>query len=72
MVGDQSDGARRGLMHNSLDAADPGGSQAYINGPLRAELTLILQDRVRASGLDAGAAQVEADDADPDGQTLLI
>jgi Nucleotidyl transferase AbiEii toxin, Type IV TA system len=46
--------------------------QAYINGPLRAELTLILQDRLRASGLDAAAARVEADDADPDGQTLLI
>lgn len=46
--------------------------QAYINGPLRAELTLILQDRIRASGLDAGAARVEADDADADEQTLLI
>lgn len=46
--------------------------QAYINGPLRAELTLILQDRLRAAGHDAGAARVEADDADPDGQTLLI
>ena len=46
--------------------------QAYINGPLRSELTLILQDRLRASGLDTGAARVEADDADPDGQTLLI
>ncbi|MFH1344049.1 MAG: nucleotidyl transferase AbiEii/AbiGii toxin family protein [Pseudomonadota bacterium] len=46
--------------------------QAYINGPLRAELTLILQDRLQAAGLDAGAARVEADDADPDGQTLLI
>ena len=46
--------------------------QAHINGPLRAELTRILQDRLRASGLDAGAARVEADEADPDGQTLLI
>ncbi len=46
--------------------------QTYINGPLRAELTVILQDRLRASGLDAGAARVEADDADADGQTLLI
>jgi hypothetical protein len=45
---------------------------AYINGPLRAELTTILQDRLRAAGLDAGAARVEADDADADGQTLLI
>jgi hypothetical protein len=46
--------------------------QAYINGPLRAELTVILQKQLRAAGLDAGAARVEADDADPDGQTLLI
>ncbi len=35
-------------------------------------MTLILQDRLRAAGHDAGAARVEADDADPDGQTLLI
>jgi hypothetical protein len=46
--------------------------QAYINGPLLAELTQILQDRLRAAGLVAGAARVEADDTDPDGQTLLI
>ena len=46
--------------------------QAYINGPLGSELTVILQDRLRASGLDVGTARVEADDADADGQTLLI
>lgn len=46
--------------------------KAYINGPLRAELTMILQDRLRATGVNAGAARVEADDTDPDGQTLLI
>ena len=46
--------------------------RAYINGPLRAELTLILQERLQAAGLHAGAARVEADDTDPDGQTLLI
>ncbi|MGY4501926.1 hypothetical protein ACVWYH_005883 [Bradyrhizobium sp. GM24.11] len=46
--------------------------KTYINGPLRAELTMILQNRLRATGLDAGAARVEADDTDPDGQTLLI
>lgn len=46
--------------------------RAYINGSLRAELTLILQDRIRAAGLDVNAARVEADDADPDGQTLLV
>jgi hypothetical protein len=33
--------------------------QAYINGPLRAELTLILQHRLRAAGVDAGAARME-------------
>lgn len=46
--------------------------KSYINGPLRAELTLILRDRLHAVGLDAGTARVEADDTDPDGQTLLI
>jgi hypothetical protein len=44
--------------------------QAYINGPLRAELTQTLQDRLRAAGL--GAARVDADDDDRDGQTLLV
>ena len=58
---------RRARLDTIKDAC-----QAYINGPLRAELTMILQDRLRASGLDAGAARVEADEADPDGQTLLI
>jgi len=46
--------------------------QAYINGPLRAELAQILRDRLRAAGLPADAARVEADDTDADGQTLLI
>ncbi|GAA4131162.1 nucleotidyl transferase AbiEii/AbiGii toxin family protein [Aminobacter aganoensis] len=46
--------------------------KAYINGPLRAELTLILQDRLKATGLNADTPRVEADDTDPDGQTLLI
>jgi len=46
--------------------------QAYINGPLRNELTKILGDRLKAAGLDAGAARVEADDTDADKQTLLI
>ena len=46
--------------------------KAYMNGPLRAELTLILRDRLQAAGLDTSAVRVEADAADPDGQTLLI
>jgi hypothetical protein len=32
--------------------------QAYINGPLRNQLTQILQDRLKAAGLDARAARV--------------
>jgi hypothetical protein len=46
--------------------------QTYINGSLRNELTQILADRLKAAGLDLGAARVEADDTDADKQTLLI
>lgn len=46
--------------------------KAYINGPLRDELTVILADRLKANGVDAAKARIEADDTDPDGQTLLI
>ncbi|MDZ7753189.1 MAG: nucleotidyl transferase AbiEii/AbiGii toxin family protein [Gammaproteobacteria bacterium] len=46
--------------------------KTYISGPLHAELTLILQDRLQAAGFDTSVPRVEADDADPDGQTLLI
>lgn len=46
--------------------------KAYINGPLRAELTSILQARLKATGMAAGGARVEADETDPDGQTLLL
>ncbi|MGO4569345.1 nucleotidyl transferase AbiEii/AbiGii toxin family protein [Rhizobium sp. 2YAF20] len=46
--------------------------RVYINGALREELTTILQDRLKAAGLDNHSARVEPDDTDPDGQTLLI
>jgi hypothetical protein len=62
-----SDKKRRARLEAIKDAC-----QTYINGPLRAELMVILQKQLRAAGLDAGAARVEADDTDPDGQTLLI
>jgi hypothetical protein len=58
---------RRARLYAIKDAC-----QHYINGPLRAELAVILQDRLQAAGLDVGATRVEADDTDPDGQTLLI
>lgn len=46
--------------------------KAHINGPLREELTVILADRLTAGGVDTAKARIEADDTDPDGQTLLI
>lgn len=46
--------------------------KAHINGPLRDELTVVLADRLKANGVDAAKARIEADDTDPDGQTLLI
>jgi len=44
----------------------------YINGPLREALTGILSERLAAAGLASSSGRVEADDSDPDGQTLLI
>lgn len=46
--------------------------RSYINGPLREALTTIMLDRVTAAGLRPNDARVEPDEADPDGQTLLI
>lgn len=46
--------------------------RAYINGPLREELTAILVDRIGRAGLKSGVARIEPDDTDPDGQTLLV
>lgn len=46
--------------------------QAYINEPLRDELTTILSERLRIAGFEASAARIESDDSDPDGQTLLV
>lgn len=64
--------ALSGKMRKARLNAIKDACKAYINGPLRAELALIIQDRLQAAGLDADATRVEADDADPDGQTLLI
>jgi len=46
--------------------------QVYIVGPLLAELTALLAARIEATGLDRAKADVVPDDADPDGQTLLL
>jgi hypothetical protein len=46
--------------------------QAYIAGPLRAQLSGLLAESLAAAGLDAAAGRVELDADDPDGQTLLV
>lgn len=46
--------------------------QAYIAGPMREALTRILLNRLTAAGLTPRGARIELDDADPDGQTLLV
>ncbi len=57
---------RRARLDGIRDAC-----HAYINGPMREALTGILKDRLTAAGLNSGA-RVETDEADPDGQTLLV
>lgn len=46
--------------------------KAYIHGPMREALIDILKERLTAAGLKAGSGRVDPDEADPDGQTLLV
>lgn len=46
--------------------------QAYIAGPLRAQLAELLAETLADAGLDAPPARVEPDPDDPDSQTLLV
>ena len=65
---DALSGKKRRTRLDGIKAA----CQAYINGPLRAELSEILRSKLAAAGSTNGAIRVDADDSDPDGQTLLI
>ena len=60
---EELDALSRNKRRARLDAIKE-ACQAYINGPLQAELTAILRERLKAAGLSAGDARVEADDAD--------
>ena len=64
---EELDALSRNKRRARLDAIKD-ACQAYINGPLQAELTAILRERLQAAGLNAGDARVEADDADADGR----
>lgn len=46
--------------------------RAYVGGDVREALAAILVSRLSAAGIAADGARVEPDEADPDGQTLLI
>lgn len=46
--------------------------QDYIGGPLKQQLGEILRGSLAGAGLDPTAGRIEYDDADPDGQTLLL
>jgi hypothetical protein len=46
--------------------------QAYVTGPLKAQLGEILAQLLARAGLDPASGKVEVDAEDPDGQTLLI
>lgn len=61
-------GKKRRARLDAIKAA----CQNYVNGPLRSKLTTILSDRLQAAGVVASAARIEADDSNPDGQTLLV
>jgi hypothetical protein len=58
---------RRARLDGIRDAC-----RAYINGQMREVLDEILAEHLSAAGFDAKAARVAPDEADPDGQTLLI
>jgi Nucleotidyl transferase AbiEii toxin, Type IV TA system len=66
--GDGNSGKKRRARLDAIRDA----CRDFINGQLRDALTAILSDRLAMAGLDPNAARVEADEADPDGQTLLI
>ncbi len=68
---EELEGLSRNKRKARLDAIKD-ACKTYINGPLRAELTAILQARLKTAGMVADMARVEPDETDPDGQTLLL
>jgi len=46
--------------------------QTYIQGPMLERLTVLLEQTLQATNMNANRARVEPDPADPDGQSLLL
>ncbi len=61
-------GRKRRARLDAIKAA----SQNHVNGTMRAQLTVQMQDALQAAGLPPAQARIELDPEDPDQQSLLI
>ena len=61
-------GKKRAARLEAIKAA----CQAFINGPLRVQLTALLRGALEGSGISPERGRVEPDDDDPDHQSLLL
>jgi hypothetical protein len=61
-------GKKRNARLETIKAA----CQKYIQGPMLAQLGELLRQELQTGNLKANRARVEADPADPDGQSLLL
>jgi hypothetical protein len=61
-----------GKKRNARLEAIKAACQEYIQGPMLEQLSELLRQTLQTSNLNANRARVEADPADPDGQSLLL
>jgi hypothetical protein len=64
--------ALSGKKRNARLKAIKAACQEYIQGPMLEQLSELLRQTLQTSNLNANRARVEADPADPDGQSLLL
>jgi hypothetical protein len=64
--------ALSGKKRNARLKAIKAACQEYIQGPMLEQLSELLRQTLQTSNLNANRARVEANPADPDGQSLLL
>jgi hypothetical protein len=64
--------ALSGKKRNARLEAIKAACQTYVQGPMLERLSVLLRQTLQAANLNADRARVEADPADPDGQSLLL
>jgi hypothetical protein len=64
--------ALSGKKRNARLEAIKAACQDYIQGPMLKQLSELVRQTLQTAKLDANRARVEADPADPDGQSLLV